>query len=70
MRYVQWAFLVNPGWAGLPPAILGPNILSKRVEIGPTVILFGSVCVQIIPRLSGACLRRVELFQMSRCRQI
>ena len=56
MRYVQWAFLVNPGWAGLPPAILGPNILSKRVEIGSIAILFGLVYVQIIPRLPGACL--------------
>ena len=62
MRYVQWAFLVNPGWAGLPPAVLGPNILSKRVEIGLTATQFGPACAQTMSRLSRACLRRTKLF--------
>ena len=35
------AFLVVVGlfwlnWVGLPPVVLDPNILSKRVETGPT----------------------------------
>ena len=41
-------------WAGLPPAVLGPSILSKGVETSPTATQFGSVCVQTIPRLPGA----------------
>ena len=28
-------------WARLPPAVLGPSILSKGVEIGPTATHFG-----------------------------
>ena len=28
-------------WAGLPPVVLGPNILSKGVETGPTATQFG-----------------------------
>ena len=28
-------------WAGLPPVILGPSILSKEVEIGPIATQFG-----------------------------
>ena len=63
-------FLVESGWAGLPPAVLGPNILSKGVETGQTITQFGPACVQTIPRLSGACLRWTELFQMSCGRQI
>ena len=57
-------------WAGLPPAVLGPSILSKGVETGPTATQFDSVCAQTMPRLPGACLWRVELFQMSCGRQI
>ena len=57
-------------WAGLPPAVLGPNILSKEVETDPTTTQFGPACVQIMPRLPGARLRRAELFQMSYGRQI
>ena len=51
--------------AGLPPAVLSPNILSKRVETGPTAIQFGLACVQTMPCLLGARLRWIELFQMS-----
>ena len=57
-------------WAGLPHAVLCPNILSKGVETGPTATQFGPACVQTMPRLPGACLRRAELFQMSCGRQI
>ena len=56
--------------AGLPLAVLGPNILSKGVEIGPTATQFGLACMQTMPRLSGAHLRRPELIQMSCGRQI
>ena len=44
-----WAFLQC--WAGLPPAVLGPNVLSKGVRTGPTTTHFGSACAQIMPRL-------------------
>ena len=57
-------------WVGLPPVILGLSILSKKVETGPTATQFDSVCAQTMPRLPGACLWRVELFQMSCGRQI
>ena len=57
-------------WVGLPLAILGPNILSKGIETGPTAIQFGPACAQTMPRLSGARLRWAELFQMSHGRQI
>ena len=53
----------RPFWlyqAGLSPAILGPNILSKGVEIGPTATQFGPACAQTMPRLPGACLRWAE----------
>ena len=56
--------------AGLPLAVLGPNILSKGVEIGPTATQFGPTCTQTMPRLLGAHLRREELIQMSCGRQI
>ena len=56
--------------AGLPPVILGPNILSKEVEIGPTAIQFSPACAQTVPRLPGERLRRAELFQMSCGKQI
>ena len=38
-------------WAGLPPAVLGLNVLSKGVEIGSTTTHFGPACAQIMPRL-------------------
>ena len=56
--------------AGLPPVVLGPNILSKEVETGPTATQFGPACAQTMPRLLGAHLRRAELFQMSCGKQI
>ena len=42
--------------------VLGPNILSKGVETGPTATQFGPTCVQTMPRLPRARLRRAELF--------
>ena len=54
-----WAFLWLK-WAGLPLAVLGPSILSKGVEIGPTATQFGSACAQTMSRLPGARLRRAK----------
>ena len=56
--------------AGLPPTVLGPNILSKGAETGPTVTQFDPAFAQTMPRLPGACLRRAELFQLNCGRQI
>ena len=47
-------------WAGLPPAVLGPNILSKGVETGPIATQFGPACAQTMSRLPGARLRQAE----------
>ena len=47
-------------WAGLPLVVLGPSILSKGVETGPTATQFGPACVQTMSRLPGARLRRAE----------
>ena len=44
----------------LPLAVLGLNILSKGVEIGPTATQFGPTCAQTMPRLPGARLQRAE----------
>ena len=49
-------------WAGLPPAVLGPSVLSKRVETGPTGTQIGLACAQTIPCLPRTCLRQAELF--------
>ena len=49
-------------WAGLPPAALGPGVLSKGVETGQTGTQLSSACARTIPRLPRACLRQVELF--------
>ena len=54
-----WAFLCS---IGLPPTVLGPSVLSKRVETGLTGTQLGLACAQTIPRLPGACLRQTELF--------
>ena len=54
-----WAFLWLK-WARLLPAVLGPSILSKGVETGPTTIQFGPTCVQTMSRPPGARLRRAE----------
>ena len=43
-------------WAELFPTVLGPSVLNKRVETGPTETQIGSACAQIRLRLSGACL--------------
>ena len=68
-----YALCSGPFWlnrAGLLLVVLGPNILSKGVETGPTVTQFGPACAQTIPCLPGAHLRQVELFQMSCGRKI
>ena len=49
-------------WAGLPPAILGPNVLSKGVETGPIGTQIGLTYAQTMSRLPGACLRQAGLF--------
>ena len=51
--------------AGLPPAVLSPNILSKGVETGPTATQLGPAYAQTMPCLPGARLWQVELLQMS-----
>ena len=35
-------------WAGLPLAVVGPSILSKGVETGPTATQFGPACAQTL----------------------
>ena len=57
-------------WPRLPPAVLGPSILSMGVETGPTTTQLGPTCAQTMPRLPGVHLRRAELFQMGCDRQI
>ena len=57
---VSFEIVVSLSWlnrAGLPPTVLGLNILSKGVETGPAVTQFGPVYAQTIPRLPGARLR-------------
>ena len=51
-------------WAGLPPAVLSPSILSKGVETGPTATQLGLAYMQTMPRFPGVHLRLAELFQM------
>ena len=64
-----WAFFwLNQ--AGLTPVVLGPNIVSKEVETGPTATQFGLACAQTMPRLSEAHLQQAKLFQMSCGKQI
>ena len=55
-----WAFLWLK-WVGLPPTVLGPSILSKGVETGPTATQFGSACAQKMP-----CLLRARLWWAER----
>ena len=59
LMWLWWTFLWLK-WAGLPPAILGPSILSKGVETGPTATQFGLACAQTMSRLPGARLRQAE----------
>ena len=35
-------------WAGLPAAVVGPSILSKEVETGPTGTQLGPACAQTL----------------------
>ena len=56
--------------AGLPTVVLGPNILSKGIETGPTATQFGPACAQTMPYLPRAYLRQTKLFQMSCGKQI
>ena len=68
---VRFAFCGGPFCnvgVGLPPAILGPSILSKEVETGPTATHFSSACAQImpyLPRTSFICPWQAELLRMS-----
>ena len=59
---LKWAAscgtIIVLGWAA--PAVLGPNILSKGVETGPTATQFGPACVQTMFRLPGSRLQRAE----------
>ena len=48
-------------WAELPPAVLGPSVLSREVETDPTRTQLGPACAQTMPRLLGAYLRQVDL---------
>ena len=59
-KYILWWAFLWLKWARLPPAVLGPSILSKGVETGPTATQFGSACAQTMSRLLRACLRRAE----------
>ena len=59
VNLMWWAFLWLK-WVGLPPVVLGPSILSKGVETGPTATQFNPACAQTMPRLLGARLRRAE----------
>ena len=68
MTHCSGPLLLNR--AGLPPAILSPNILNKGVETDLTATQFGLSYMQTMPRLSEAHLRRAELFQMGHGRQI
>ena len=55
-----WAFLWLK-WAGLPPAMLGPSILSKGVETGLIATQFGPACAQTM-----SCLPRARLWRAKR----
>ena len=59
LMWLWWAFLWLK-WAELPPAVLGPSILSKGVETGPTATQFGPACAQTMSRLPRARLWRAE----------
>ena len=58
-KSVWWTFLWLK-WAGLPPAVLDPSILSKGVKTGPIATQFGPACAQTMSRLPGARLRRAK----------
>ena len=48
-------------WVGLPPVVLGPDILSKGVETGLVTTQSGPACAQTLPHLPKARLRQEEL---------
>ena len=55
-------------WVGLPPVVLGPSVLSRGVETGPTATHFGPDCAQTMPRLprtSFTCPWQAKLLRMS-----
>ena len=54
-------------WAGLPSAVMGSSILSKKVETSPTAAQLGLACAQT---MAGVCLWQIELFQISYGRQV
>ena len=56
-------------WAGLPSAVMGLSMLSKKVETNLAATQPGLVCAQTMSRLPGVCLRQTELFQRSHGRQ-
>ena len=68
LSFVEGLFWLSR--AGLPPMLLGPNILSKGVKTGPTTTQFGPACAQTMSCLPGTCLRQVELLQMCCGKQI
>ena len=55
MMSVVGLFLLNQ--VGLPPVVVGPNILSKGVKTGPTATQFSPACAQTMPCLPGAHLQ-------------
>ena len=61
--WLKWAAscgtIIVLGWAA--PTVLGPNILSKGVETGPTATQLGPACAQTMSRLLRARLRQAEL---------
>ena len=59
-KYILWWAFLWLKWVGLPPAVLGPSILSKGVETDPTATQFGPACAQTMSRLLRAHLRRAE----------
>ena len=65
-RGLRWAGLLPAVlllyWAGLLPVVLGPSVLSKGVETGPTRTQIGPTYAQTMPHLPGTCLRQTELF--------
>ena len=48
-RFERCCGLFLQCWAGLPPAILGPSVLSKGVETGPITTHFGPACAESMP---------------------
>ena len=68
LSFVEGLFWLSR--AGLPPMLLGPNILSKGVKTSPTTTQFGPACAQTMSCLPGTRLRQAELLQMCCGKQI